>query len=110
MSSPHEPASAVSQGPFAVESEGFDGSAALAELDQSRQILVFQTLQDALTASPPRPEATFERVVRAYTTLSRVVRSAADGRLSDAGRARNVDALENRIVELCGPTWFAERW
>ena len=40
------------------------------------------------------------------------VRVQHDGRLSDAGRARKVDALENRlenrIVELCGPTWFAE--
>jgi len=37
------------------------------------------------------------------------VRVQRDGRLSDAGRARKVDALENRIVELCSPTWFAER-
>jgi len=37
------------------------------------------------------------------------VRVQRDGRLSDAGRARKVDALENRIVELCSPTWFAEQ-
>lgn len=94
MSSPHEPASAVSQGPFDVGSEGFDGSAALADLDQSCQILVFQTLQDALTASPPRPEATFERVVKAYATLSRVVRAAADGRLTDAHLAELEQDIE----------------
>ncbi len=46
-----------------------------------------------------------DELLDVYRTAVRVQR---DGRLSDAGRARNVDALENRIVELCGPTWFAE--
>lgn len=31
-----------------------------------------------------------------------------DGRLSDAGRERNVKALDDEIVDLCGPDWFAE--
>jgi hypothetical protein len=31
-----------------------------------------------------------------------------DGRLSDAGRARKVAALDDDILELCGPMWFAE--
>ena len=36
------------------------------------------------------------------------VRVQGDGRLSDAGRSRKVRDLENRIVELCFSTWFAE--
>jgi hypothetical protein len=36
------------------------------------------------------------------------VRVQGDGRLSDAGRASKIGDLENRIVELCAPTWFAE--
>jgi len=88
MSAPLEPAPAFSPGPLEVEECGFDGSAALAALDQPQQILVFQTLQEALIASPPRPEATFARVVKAYTTLAKVVASAADGRLLDAELCR----------------------
>lgn len=94
MSSPHEPATAVSGSPLGVEDVEFDGSAALAELDQPRQVLVFQTLQDALIASPPRPEATFARVVKAYTTLRQVVVSAAKGRFADADLASLQDDIE----------------
>ena len=47
-----------------------------------------------------------DELLDVYRTAVRVQR---DGRLSDTGRARKVDALENRIVELCSPTWFAER-
>lgn len=43
-----------------------------------------------------------DELLDVYRTAVRVQR---DGRLCDAGRARKVDALENRIVELCGPTW-----
>jgi transposase len=31
-----------------------------------------------------------------------------DKRLSDAGRARKVDALENELFELCGPVWLED--
>ena len=31
-----------------------------------------------------------------------------DGRLSDTGRARKVAELDDEILELCGPIWFAE--
>jgi hypothetical protein len=31
-----------------------------------------------------------------------------DGRLGDAGRARKVAALEDEVLELCGPLWLAE--
>ena len=31
-----------------------------------------------------------------------------DGRLSDAGRERKVKGLDDEIVDLCGPAWFAE--
>jgi transposase len=40
-----------------------------------------------------------------YRAACRVQR---DGRLSDAGRARKVAALEDQVLELCGPMWFAE--
>jgi hypothetical protein len=40
-----------------------------------------------------------------YREACRVQR---DGRLSDAGRAKKVAALDDRILELCGATWFAE--
>jgi transposase len=40
-----------------------------------------------------------------YRTACRVQR---DGRLSDAGRARKVEALEEQITDLCSPVWFAE--
>ena len=46
-----------------------------------------------------------DRLLDIYRTACRVQR---DGRLSDAGRARKVDALEDEIVDLCGPVWFAE--
>src|SRR5437763_1386770 len=40
-----------------------------------------------------------------YGAACRVQR---DGRLGDAGRARKVAALEDEILELCSPLWFAE--
>lgn len=40
-----------------------------------------------------------------YRTACRVQR---DGRLSDAGRAGKVKALEDQVLDLCGPVWFAE--
>jgi hypothetical protein len=40
-----------------------------------------------------------------YRTACRVQR---DGRLSAAGRAEKVKALDDEIVDLCGPVWFAE--
>jgi hypothetical protein len=44
-----------------------------------------------------------DRLLDIYRTACRV---QGDGRLSDAGRARKVDALEDEIVDLCGPVWF----
>jgi len=52
-------------------------------LTKNRQILVFQTIQDALTATPQRSEATFENVVKAYNTLTTVVNIASNGKLRD---------------------------
>jgi hypothetical protein len=40
-----------------------------------------------------------------YRTACRVQR---DGRLSAAGRAEKVTALDDQLVDLCGPVWFAE--
>lgn len=60
-----------------------EASAGFSSLEKSRQVLVFQTIQEAISAVPPRLEATFPRVVAAYTTLSQVVEAAAAGQLSD---------------------------
>jgi len=46
-----------------------------------------------------------DELLDVYRTAVRVQR---DGRLSDHGRAEKVGILENRIVELCAPTWFAD--
>lgn len=46
-----------------------------------------------------------DRLLDIYRTACRVQR---DGRLGPAGRDRKVDALEDEIVDLCGPVWFAE--
>lgn len=46
-----------------------------------------------------------DELLDVYRTAVRVQR---DGRLSDHGRAEKVGVLENRIVELCAPTWFAD--
>jgi len=70
------------------EAQGF------AQLDKARQILVFQTIQEAITANPPRPEATFERVVAAYLSVSQVVDKSARGLLSDDDLARLEQAVD----------------
>src|SRR5947209_5149994 len=46
-----------------------------------------------------------DRLLEIYRAATRVQR---DGRLGDAGRARQVAALEDEILELCSPLWFAE--
>ena len=46
-----------------------------------------------------------DRLLEIYRAAARVQR---DGRLSDAGRARHVALLEDELLELCGPVWFAE--
>lgn len=46
-----------------------------------------------------------DRLLAIYREARRVQR---DGRLGDAGRARNVAALDDEILELCGPLWLAE--
>jgi len=46
-----------------------------------------------------------DRLLEIYRAACRVQR---DGRLGDAGRARKVAALEDELLELCSPLWFAE--
>jgi hypothetical protein len=46
-----------------------------------------------------------DRLLEIYRAACRAQR---DGRLSDAGRARKVTALEEELLELCSPMWFAE--
>ena len=60
-----------------------EASSGFSTLDKSRQVLVFQTIQEAISAVPPRLEATFPRVVAAYTSLTKVVEAAAHGLLDE---------------------------
>ena len=46
-----------------------------------------------------------DRLLEIYRAACRV---QADGRLSDAGRARKATALDDEIFDLCGATWLAE--
>jgi transposase len=46
-----------------------------------------------------------DRLLEIYRAACRAQR---DGRLSDAGRARKVAALDDEILELCGGVWAAE--
>jgi transposase len=46
-----------------------------------------------------------DRLLEIYRTACRVQR---DGRLGAAGRARKVAALEDAVLELCGPLWLEE--
>ena len=63
-------------------SEGFT------RLSKQRQVLVFQTIQEALTVNPPRASATFENVVVAFTSLTNTVHAASCGQLNDAVLAK----------------------
>ena len=60
------------------------------------------TLQD-----PNNPEyrAFTDSLLAIYSRSGRV---QSDGRLSDAGRARKVAALDDEILELCASMWMAE--
>lgn len=69
-------------------SADLEASAGFSALEKSRQILVFQTMQEAISSVPPRLEATFPRVVAAYSTLSEVVEAASNGQLRDEHLAR----------------------
>lgn len=77
--------------------EDLEAAAGFSSLEKARQILVFQTIQEAISAVPPRLEASFPRVVAAYTTLSQVVEAASAGHLSDDHLAR----LEAEIEAAC---------
>jgi hypothetical protein len=46
-----------------------------------------------------------DRLLEIYRAACRVQR---DGRLGDAGRARKVAELDDELLDLCGPAWFAE--
>ena len=46
-----------------------------------------------------------DRLLEIYREACRVQH---DQRLSDAGRVRKVAALDDALLELCGPLWFAE--
>ena len=58
-------------------------SAAFSELEPSRQILVFRSIQEALEADPPRPEASFANCVAAYGAVEDVLEAGQTGQLDN---------------------------
>ena len=46
-----------------------------------------------------------DRLIGIYRSACKV---KSDGRLGDAGRQRKVAALDDELLELCGPMWAAE--
>jgi hypothetical protein len=75
-----------------------EASAGFSSLEKARQVLVFQTIQEAISSVPPRLEATFPRVVNAYTSLTQVVEAAAAGQL----REENLTKLESDVEAAGG--------
>jgi len=71
-----------------------EAGARFSSLEKSRQVLVFQTIQEAISAVPPRLEADFPRVVAAYSTLTEVVEAAAAGQLSEEHLAQLEAAID----------------
>jgi len=71
-----------------------EAGARFSSLEKSRQVLVFQTIQEAISAVPPRLEADFPRVVAAYNTLTEVVEAAAAGQLSEEHLAQLEAAID----------------
>src|SRR6266516_6430129 len=53
----------------------------------------------------PTYRAFTDRLLAIYRQACRVRR---DQRLGDAGRARRIAALDDELLDLCGPLWFAE--
>lgn len=61
-----------------------------------------------LTLLEPK-NADYRRLADGLLEIYRAARRVrCDGRLSDAGRARKVAELDDRILDLCGPVWSAE--
>ena len=58
-------------------------SAAFSELEPSRQILVFRSIQEGLEADPPRPQASFANCVAAYGAVEDVLEAGQTGQLDN---------------------------
>ena len=58
-------------------------SAAFSELEPSRQILVFRSIQEGLEADPPRPQASFANCVAAYGAVEDVLEAGQIGQLDN---------------------------
>lgn len=67
-------------------------------------------LRKAIKLTLLEPEnAEYRRLADGLLEIYReACRVQQDRRLSDAGRQRKVAELDDKIVELCGPAWFAE--
>ena len=65
-----------------TDSTGNNLTGAFNLLTKNRQILLLKTIEAGLSSSPPRTQATFDNVLLAYLSLTRVVDSAAEGSLT----------------------------
>jgi hypothetical protein len=97
----------TTQGTTAIQQKGEEPEASLdfASLEKSRQVLVFQTIQEAISSVPPRLEATFPSVVSAYTTLTQVVEAAKQGQLSDGHLEKLELDIENAGGVIAPGLW-----
>lgn len=98
MNVAHDQGTHLSGGQIGLDANNPQAVEGFTWLTTNRQVLVFQTIQEAHSASPPRLEATFENVLTAYITLSRVVNAASLGRLTEADLAK----LESDIISAGG--------
>jgi transposase len=86
-----------------------DNAAVCAKFTRARKCRA-HLLRKAITLTLLEPtnqeyRAFTDRRLEIYRAACRVRR---DGRLSDAGRRREIAALEEELLEPCGPMWFAE--
>jgi len=86
-----------------------DDAAVYAHFAQSQKCWA-HLLRKAIKLTLLEPEnAAYRELVDGLLAIYReACRAQRDRRLSDAGRARKVAALDDRIVQLCGPVWFAD--
>jgi hypothetical protein len=86
-----------------------DDAAVYANFSQSQKCWA-HLLRKAIKLTLLEPSnAEYRRLVDELLEIYRAAcRVQRDRRLSDAGRKQKVAELDDRILELCGPVWFAE--
>jgi hypothetical protein len=86
-----------------------DDAAVYANFTQAQKCWA-HLLRKAIKLTLVAPEnAEYRRLADGLLEIYREARRVqGDRRLSDAGRAAKVADLDDRLLELCGPVWFAE--